>query len=354
MKISHILLVFSAILCIPPSVVAQQSRIPDETVIIQVDDHLITSADTNKEARRLLYQNPASLHDQSAQDKAGYDAVVNLVRQALALQVVAKLEVPVAHYRSVTDEFVLKEIERAGSINDFLLEKNNELGVLDIEEFSDYIYRNFIYTYIIRTVVGNQETAGKGLRAILGPSPAEVRRAYKENQKFRMAPAVLRWNYLKFRKNSDSGETPKQIVTKALTDLSDGSINVQGLIDLADDAIPGVGQPEETADWIFDFVSSASTGEYIIAPKNNSGSQGSVGMVVVTENVPAQEYTFEEAQPIIIKWLTGRNRAKALGDFFTETAAVVDVWVTDDIPGLKKAVSRMIGRDIPVNNPEEL
>jgi len=348
-KISHILLVFSALLCIARPVVAQGSNVADATVIIKVDDYLITSADAFKEARRLFHQNPLM-----EQEASKIIAISNLVRQALTLQAAAKLEVPLAHYHSAAGEFVLKEIERAGSKNNFLLEKNNELGMLDTEEFHDFIYHSFVHTQVMGIVTGNQETAGKGLRVILDPSPAEIRRAYKDNQEFRMAPEVIKWSYLKFYKKSNSGQMPTEIVAKALADLDDGSISAQELINLADDAIANVGQPEDTATWIIDFVSSASTGEYRIAEKNNLGSQGSVSMIIVTESVPARAYSFNEAQPVIAKLLTDKKREKVVEDFYAETAAVVDIWVTDDVPGLKNFVSQMIGRHIPANNPEEL
>ena len=49
---------------------------------------------------------------------------------------------------------------------------------------------------------------------------------------------------------------------------------------------------------------------------------------------------------------------KAIDDFFEETATNADIWVTDDIPGLKDFISQMIGRDIlaytPGKNSEEL
>jgi len=345
-KIPHILLVIGALLCFSPPVISQESGIADEIVIIQINDHLITSADSAKEARRLFHQNP--LIDQ---DTSNILAINNLVRQALTLQAAAKLEVPLAHYHSQADEFVLKEIERAGSMKNFLLEKNDELGMQEIDEFRDYIYYSFVHHHVMGLVAGNQPTAGNGLRTILSPSPAKIRRAYKERQEFRMAPAVLKWSYLRFYPKSNGAQTPEQIVAKALADLDDGSISLQELIDLADNAIPNVGQPEDTASWIIDFVSSASAGEYIIAP--NTRTRG-VAIVVIIENVPAQEYTFEEAQPIIIKRLTDEKKRRVVDDFYAETAAVVDFWVTDDIPGLKGFVSQMIGRDIPANMPDKI
>jgi hypothetical protein len=348
-KISHILLVFSALLCIAPAVIAQESKIAGETVIIQIDDRLITYSDTSKEAARISRQNPLM-----PQQSSEVLAITNLVNQALTLQAAAKLDIPLAQYRARADEFVLEEIEQAGSVNNFLLEKNNSLGVMDIKEFRDYLYHNFVYNSVIGIVVGNQQTAGKGFRAILGPSPAELRSAYKENQEFRMAPAVLKWSYLRFYPKKGGAETPEQILSKALIDLDAGSISAQGLIDLADDAIANVGQPEETADWVLDFISSASAGGYIIGPKSAYSPQGTVSVVIITENVPARKYPFGEAQSIITKQLTAKKKKKIIDTFFTEAAAVANVWVTDDIPGLKGFVSEMIGRDIPVNNPEEL
>ena len=206
----------------------------------------------------------------------------------------------------------------------------------------------------MRIVSGNQETAGKGFRVILEPSPAEIRRAYKENEEYRMAPAILKWSYLRFYPKSNDAQTPEQLVAKALTDLEDGAISAQGLIDLADDAIANTGQPEDTAAWVLDFVSSASASEYKIGPKSNFGSQDTVSLVIITENAPPKEYPFAEAQRIIVRKLTSEKRMKAIDDFFEEAAAKVAIWVTDDIPGLKDYVSQMIGRDIPVNNPEEL
>jgi hypothetical protein len=348
-KTSQILLVFGALLCIAPAVIAQQSRIADETVIIQVDDHLITSADITKEGRRLFHQNP-----RMTQEMSEVRAITNLVQQALTFQTAAKLAIPLEQYFALADEFVVKEIERAGSMQNFLLEKNDELGVLDIDEFRDYIYSNFVYTHVMRIVSGNQETAGKGFRVILEPSPAEIRREYKENEEYRMAPAILKWSYLRFYPKSNDAQTPEQLVAKALTDLEDGAISAQGLIDLADDAIANTGQPEDTAAWVLDFVSSASASEYKIGPKSNFGSQDTVSFVIITENAPPKEYPFAEAQRIIVRKLTSVKRMKAIDDFFEEAAAKVAIWVTDDIPGLKDYVSQMIGRDIPVNNPEEL
>ncbi|MDE0585284.1 MAG: hypothetical protein OSB63_01535 [Planctomycetota bacterium] len=347
MKIPHILLVIGALLCFSPLVISQEYGIADEIVIIKINNHLITSADSAKEARRLFHQNP--LIDQ---DTSNILAINNLVRQALTLQAAAKLGAPLlAHYHSQAEEFVLKEIERAGSRKNFLLEKNDELGMRDREEFRDYIYYSFVHHHVMGVVAGNQPTAGNGLRTILSPSPAKIRRAYKERQEFRMAPAVLKWSYLRFYPKSNGAQTPEQIVDKALADLDDGSISLQELIDLADNAIPNVGKPEDTATWIVDFVSSASAGEYIIAP---STSIRGVAIVVITENVPVQEYTFEEAQPIIIKRLTNEKKSQVIDDFYAETAAMVDFWVTDDIPGLKGFVSQMIGRDIPANMPVKI
>ena len=349
MKISQVLLVLGALLCIAPTVIAQQSGIADETVIIQVDDHLITGADIVDEGRRLLHQNPSM--PQQAREARAY---TNLVQQALVLQAAAKLAIPLEQYFALADEFVVKEIERAGSINNFLLEKNDELGILDVEEFRDYIYNNFVYTHVLRIVAGNQQTAGKGFRVILEPSPVEVRRAYKENHEYRMAPAILKWSYLRFYPKGDSAQAHKDMVGKALTDLNDGAISVQELIDLADDAIAHTGQPKDTAAWVLDFVSSASTGAYKIGPKSNFGAQGTVSVIIITENTPPKEYPFAEAQRIIVKRLTNEKRRKAIDDFFEEAAARVDIWVTDDILGLKDFVSQMIGRHIPVNNPEEM
>jgi hypothetical protein len=352
-KISPILLVFGALLCIAPTVIAQQSGMANETVTIQIADHLITAADIAKARRRLFHQNPLI-----SQQTSDLRAITNLVQEALTLQAAAKLSVPLEQYFALADDFVVKEIERAGSMNNFLLEKKDELGAINVEEFRDYIYKNFVYTHVIKMIAGKQQTAGKGFRVILKPSPAEIRRAYKENQEYRMAPAILKWSYLRFYPKSNSDQTPEQLVAKALTDLEDGTISPQELIDLADDAIANAGQPEDTVTWVLDFVSSASTGAYIIGPKSNFGSQGTVSVVIVTENVPSRERSFAEAQHIIEKELTDKNRKEAIDDFFEETAAMVDVWVTDDITGLKDFVSQIIGRDIPlntpVNNPEEL
>ena len=349
MKISHILLVFSALFCIAPPVIAQGSIIAEETVIISVDDHLITFAEFYKEADRIFHQNPLM-----AQQAGLFQAITNLVRRALTLQTALKFAVPLAQFRSLADEFTSKEIEQAGSLNDFLLEKNSELGILDKEEFADYIYNEYVYIRVMSIVLGNQQTAGKGLRVILAPSPAEIRSAYKENQEFRMAQAVLKWSYLSFYKKPGSAQTPGGIVTNALAGLDNGSISAQELIDLADNDLKRIGQPEDTAAWIIDFVSNASAGEYAINPKSDLGSQGNVSMILITENLPAREYSFEEAQPIIIKRLTDKKRNVAVVDFFAKAVAEVDVWVTDDIPGLKDLVSQMIGRYIPANSPEEL
>ena len=345
MKISQILFVLGTLLCIAPTVIAQQSGIADETVIIQVNDYLITKADIVDEARRLLQQNPGM-----TQQASEVRAYTNLVQQGLLLQAAAKLAVPLEQYFALADEFVLKEIERAGSRNDFLLEKNNELGILERDEFRDYIYNNFVYTHVLRIVAGNQQTAGKGFRVILEPSPKEVRHAYKENHEYRMSPAILKWSYLKFYQKGDSAQAHKDMVDKALTDLKNGAISVQELIDLADDAIANTGQPEDTATWILDFVSSASAGAYKIGPKSNFGSQGTVSLVVITENTPPKEYPFAEAQSIIAKQLMSERRMKVIDDFFEETATKADIWVTDDIPGLKDFISQMIGRDILAKN----
>jgi hypothetical protein len=348
-KISPVLFVLGALLCIAPTVIAQQSQIDNATVIIQVDDHLITYGDIAEEGRRLFHQNPLI-----PQEVSEVRAITNLVQQALTFQAAAKLSIPLEQYLALADEFVLKEIERAGSIQNFLLEKNNELGVLDREEFRDYIYSNFVYTHVIRIVAGNQETAGKGFRVILKPSPAEIRHAYQENEEYRMAPAILKWSYLRFYPKSNSALMPEQLVAKALTDLEGGAISPQELIDLADDAIANTGQPKDTAAWVLDFVASAGAGAYKIGPKSNFGSQGTVSLVLITENAPPKEYSFAEAQSIITKQLMRERRIKVIGDFFKETAAKVDIRVTDDIPGLKDFISQMIGRDIHVNNPEEL
>ena len=346
MKISPILLVFGALLCVAPTVIAQQPGIAGETAIIRIGDHLITSADITKEGRRLFHQNPLML-----QQASEVRAITNMVQQALTRQAAAKLAIPLEQYLILADDFVAKEIERAGSRNNFLLEKKKELGVLEIEEFRDYIYNNFVYTHVLRIVSGNQQTAGKGFRVILEPSPAEIRRAYKENQEYRMAPAILKWSYLRFYLKSGSAQTPEQVVAKALTDLESGAISAQELIDLADDAIAKTGQPEDTAPWALDFVSSASTGAYKIGPKSNFGSQGTVSVVIITEKAPPKEYLFAEAQRTIAKQLANEKRKKAIDDFFEETAAMVEIWVTDDIPGLKDFVSQIIGRDILANTP---
>tara|TARA_X000001036_G_scaffold414950_1_gene430624 strand:- start:146 stop:1207 length:1062 start_codon:yes stop_codon:yes gene_type:complete len=352
-KISQILLVLGALPYIAPAAIAQESGLANETVIIQVNDHLITKADIMDEARRLLHQNPLM-----AQQASEVRAYTNLVQQGLLLQAAAELAVPLKQYFALADEFVLKEIERAGSMNNFLLEKNNELGILEIEEFRDYIYNNFVYTHVLRIVAGSQQTAGKGFRVILEPSPKEIRHAYKENHEYRMAPAILKWSYLKFYQKGDSAQAHKDMVGKALTDLENGAISMQELIDLADDAIANTGQPEDTAAWVLDFVSSASTGAYKIGPKSNFGSQGTVSLVVITENTPPKEYPFTEAQSIIAKRLMGERRIKVIDDFFKETATKANIWVTGDIPGLKDFISQMIGRDILTNtsskNSEEL
>ncbi|MGY8758925.1 MAG: hypothetical protein ACKVJZ_06090, partial [Planctomycetota bacterium] len=66
---------------------------------------------------------------------------------------------------------------------------------------------------------------------------------------------------------------------------------------------------------------------------------------------PPKEYPFAEAQHTIAKQLTSEKRKKAIDDFFEEAAAMVEIWVTDDIPGLKDFVSQIIGRDILANTP---
>ena len=101
MKISQILFVLGTLLCIAPTVIAQQSGIADETVIIQVNDYLITKADIVDEARRLLQQNPGM-----TQQASEVRAYTNLVQQGLLLQAAAKLAVPLEQYFALADEFV--------------------------------------------------------------------------------------------------------------------------------------------------------------------------------------------------------------------------------------------------------
>jgi hypothetical protein len=78
-----------------------------------------------------------------------------------------------------------------------------------------------------------------------------------------------------------------------------------------------------------------------------------VALVVITENTPSKEYLFAEAQSIIAKRLMDERRMKVIDDFFKETATKANIWVTDDIPGLKDFISQMIGRDIPANTPSK-
>jgi hypothetical protein len=345
-KISPILLVLGALLCVAPTVIAQQSRGTSETVIIQIDDYLITRANLNKEKDRLLRKDP-----RLGESDCEIIAIRTLVERALILQGAAKLKIPLEQYRAMADEVAVIEIERHGSRDAFLLENKKKFGVLDIKGFSEYTYHRLVYLETMRIVVGRRETDGKGFRVILEPSPAELRRAYKENQAFRIAPAVLKWSYLKFYKKSNGDQTPEKIVEDALASLENGSISTQELVDLADEVLPNVGQPEDTVAWILDFVSSgASAGEHRIGPQ----SESAMSVVVITENSPAREYTFYEAQSIITKRLTDKRMEKVIGNFYAETAAVVDIWVTDDVPGLKNFVSQVIGRHIPANNSEEL
>jgi hypothetical protein len=351
-KISQILLVFGALLCVAPTVIAQQSGIADETVIIQIDDHLITRADLAEEYRHLRRQYP---DERMTDDEMKDEAIIRLVQRALALQAAPKFAIPLEQYRALVNKAVLEGIERAGSMISFLQENYNELGVLDIEEFRDYRYSELVHAQIKSIVMGRQQTPGKGFRAILKPSPAEIRRAYKETHEYRMEPAILKWALLDFDVKNGSTQTPEEIVAKALADLDDGSITVPELIDLADSSTLRDGPAEEgTLAKVIDFLSSASPGEYCKAPKNNIGAQGGVTIIIVIEKAPQRDISFAEVQHIIAEQLAYNERVKVMGDFFKETAAMVDVWVTDDEPRHKKLVGMIIGRDIPVNNPEEL
>jgi hypothetical protein len=440
-KPSHILLVFGALLCIAPTVIAQQPTITDETVVIQIADHLITVADIYKEELRLHH-----IDSEMGKSERLFQAITNVVQFSLTIQAAPKLEVPLAHLKLRADEFVVKEIESAGSINNLLQGKISKLGLLNIEEYNDHIYGRFVFSSVINIISGDQQTAGKGFRVILKPSPAEIRRAYKERMKpevlkwrrlifstetpeqrvkkaladldgglidmqelidladhdvpgvgqpkdgvgwiidflssasaggHLMGPAPkhaprgsvamvivtekvpatksLKWNYLQFYPGSTRAQTPEQRVKKALADLDGGSIDMQELIDLADHDVPGVGQPKDSAGWIIDFVSSASAGGYLIGPALPTAE---AQMVIATEKTPATksygDYTFEKAQPIIVKDLTAENRKKATENFFLKAAAVTDVWVTDDNPIYRIVVEALIGPDIPANNLEEL
>ncbi len=349
MKISHILFACCALTCLALPAAAQQSSIVGETVIVQIDDQLITSRDVADENRRLLYKNP--MMDPRSSEPI---AITNLIQRALTVHVAPKLEVPLEHYSLITDDHILQEIERAGSRLHFLKAKNLEFGMTTIKEYHDYIYHNYIYTHVLSIVVGNQQTSGKGLRVILDPSPKEIRHTYIENEEFQLAPAVLEWSLLKFYPGRTGDKTAQEVAAQAIRELKEGKINAQQLVEMADDAIEMLGEPEDTASWVIDFISTASENDVLVGPASKYGLAGTVSLVLITKRVPAQEYSFKDAQPLIKKHLRAVSQNKTIEDFFISAAAEVDVWVTDDIPLLKAFVSQIIRRDIPANNSTAL
>jgi hypothetical protein len=345
-KTSHILLVLGALLTFAPSISALQQDTIDDSILIQIDDHIITTRDIEEMGMRLTHMSPDI--DENAIAGA---AVSRLIQQALFMHAAQSMQLPLDVFETATNDHIADEIQRLGSYELFLEAKKQELSIDNVNAYHDFILNDFVKSQVLSVVTGQNPTKNKGFLILPEPSPAEIRRAYKENESYRQSPAILKWNYLRFMPSRNDKQSPAERALQATDSFNNKEISVGQLIALADSKISREGVSEDSAEWVSSFLKTAKNHDVLVRPATASGV---VAVLLAVESMPATIYDFKTAQPSIRKDLMRKSRGEAIDKFFVDTASAVDVWVSDEVPGLKAFVSQIIGRDIPANNSAEL
>jgi hypothetical protein len=346
-KTSHTLLAFCVAFSLFCSTLVAQSEGSDYGgTLVQIDDQTITDKDINRQAERTIFLRPDL--DPSAVTTI---ALGDLIRQAIFSRAVIQLQLPVEQFNGIIESHTNKEIGRYGSHQQFLDAKKAELGVNSFDEYREYLYHDFVKSEVINIVLGRSPSPNKGFRMILEPSPAKIRCAYKENEKYRLMPAVMNWSFIKFAPSASNPTSPTTRAAEAASAFESKEIDFAQLLALADSEITREGYSADSAAWVVSFLSNAKSGDVLVRPASASGT---VSILVTTEIEAARELNFSDAQSIIRQTLMTEAQAIALDKFYKSTADSVDVWVSEDIPGLKAFVEQMIGRDISSNNSAKL
>ncbi|MDP6963443.1 MAG: hypothetical protein QGF46_04680, partial [Planctomycetota bacterium] len=223
--------------------------------LLQIDDQIISSADVEKKAHQLLTANPELDPEQLTTI-----SLKDLVHAALFRRAAQQLQIPLAIFEQFINDHIAREVERAGSYHEFLEDQKLKLGIENMDDYKLYVLNDFIRAEVLNILLGKNPTTNKGFLAIIEPTPAEVRQAFKENEAYRTIPATSSWSFLKFSRTIGS-DSAQQRAEDAVAAFNAKEISYSELIKQADLEIQRQGYTQDSAPWVIEFVSNAKSGD---------------------------------------------------------------------------------------------
>ncbi|MBC8369338.1 MAG: hypothetical protein H8E25_05030 [Planctomycetes bacterium] len=347
MKFSHLpLFLLTLVAVATPALAQDQEQVAGSTILVQIGDFIITDYNLAKASERVSYMRPeVDERDISAL------AMRELVHRALFISAAGAMELPLDMIDHTTKVHIEGEIQRYGSHDLFIEAKFGELYIDNLADYHDFVYHDLVRSQVLSIVTGRAPTSNNSKRIIVEPSPSEIRRAYIENEKYRQTEAVIKWDILRFFPSRGQQGDAADRATQAISDFEAGKISLIEFQKLANSRRSFSFDQGNLSQKITDFVTNASVNDTLLL---HSAASTVSQVILVTENSPAVDADFNTAQLLIRKDLMNEARSKAIEEFIAQTASEVDIWATDEYPGVKDLISIIVGRNIPANNPAEL
>ena len=223
-------------------------------------------------------------------------------------------------------------------------------GYASIEEFRKDLRSSFLRLTVQGVLGGVIPSPSQGIRTLAQPTPAEIRAAYEAREAYRHVESELQWAQLQFFKDRDKPPAEDR-AAEVSNRLGAGLMTVEEALKDADKVRRNGGIPDGMLAEFVEFLESAEPGECKQLP---TSAGGVAQLMVIIGRTEARDFSFQEAQLIIVKDLTAANRdiavAEALSDLYRESY----VWVNPAVPGLAALLEADFGGGNPVQEADEL
>jgi len=304
-----------------------------DQVLIIINDQILTGSMVEDIAMRIM-NSSADVEI----EEAGSAALNIAIRRILYRESFLRLGLDESMLDPQVEARIQALILEDGSRQRFL-DKVKRDGYHSIEDFQKALRHQFIEGTVAGIISGTIPSPNDGKRTISDPAPAEIRAAYRDNEIYRKRPAEFEWAALKFL-NDPAIAPAADRAAETLSRLAKHTMSIPEALAKADNVSLSTEIRAGAKENLKDFLETAAPGSCMELTNSVSGV---IQLVLVTKRSASREFSFKEAQLLILNDLRQSSQTEAIHAELSAMYLSSYSWFSPQLRGLRENLDETFG-----------
>jgi hypothetical protein len=304
-----------------------------DQILVIINDQILTGSMVEDIAVRIMNSNA-----DVTIEEAGPEALNIAIRRILYRESFLRLGLDESMLDPQVEARIQALILEDGSRQRFL-DKVKRDGYHSIEDFQKALRHQFIEGTVAGIVSGTIPSPNDGKRAISDPSPAQIRAAYQDNEIYRQRPAEFEWAALKFL-NDPATAPAADRAAETLSRLGKHTMSIPEALAKADSVSLFTEIRAGAKENLKNFLETAAPGDCMELTNSVSGV---LQLVLVTKRSPSREFSFQEAQLLILNDLRMEAQNSSVRAELSAMYLSSYSWFSPELRGLRENLDGVFG-----------